>query len=89
MGKEFKFQPIASPNQREKKAAPAPDKPIKVSAEIPGDLHQHLVSYCFFQFETQSEVITQALREFLKEKPNKPLPEKVRNRPRPGRKAKS
>ena len=89
MAKNFNLQPLSERNQRKKTPPPVETKPVKVTAELPADLHEHLVSYCFFQYETQSEVLVEALRDFLKDKPNQPLPEKVRNRPRPGRKPKS
>ena len=86
MAKKFQFTPLQSPSTP-KKEEPFVKKPVNIRAAIPGDLHQHLVSHCFYNFTTHEEVITQALVEFLQDKENKPLPEKVRNRPRPGRKA--
>lgn len=76
-------------SQQENEASRQALGKVKVSAEIPAALHEDLLSYCHFEIETQSDVIEEALRAFFKNKKIKPLPDKLKNKPRPGRKRKS
>lgn len=87
MAKKFEFAPLQATKVEKKEAkVDEPKKAVKVAAKVPSELHDHLVSYCFYNYSTHEEVITQALQAFFLDKEYKPLPDKIRNRPRPGRK---
>ena len=90
----FDFKPLAvgAPTDSVKnRSGQLPPQTIKVSANLPPDLHEHLMSHCFFDDErpTQEMAIIAALEQYLADKPNKPLPEHIKNRPKPGRKRKN
>lgn len=97
MAKKFKFEPLQSGAARggERTAGTATRavsiRTIKVAAQLPEALHEHLMSHCFYDDErpTQEMVIIEALEQYLADKPNKPLPDHIKNRPRAGRKPKN
>lgn len=89
MAEKFKFAPLKQTKKSTTSEEKRSNRKVKIAAEVPGDLHNHLLSYCFYNHSTHQEVVLQALQDFLKDKENKPLPEKLKDRPRPGRKAKS
>lgn len=78
--------PLRKTQKDKTDTAPAKET-VKVSGEIPIQLHEKLLDYSFWNYETHSEVITQALENYLEDKEIKPRPEKVKQKTRPGRKA--
>ena len=89
MAKKYEFKPLitSSPSEDEK-AEQVVLKAVNVRAAIPGDLHQHLASFVYYHdyFTSHEEVIIRALSDYLKDEPNKPLPAKILNRAKRGRK---
>ena len=62
------------------------EKTLKVYSEIPEGLYEKLQDYTFWAYYNQSEIIKQAIEEFLeKQEEIKPRPDQVKKRKKPGR----
>ena len=61
------------------------ERNLKVYSDIPESLYEKLQDYTFYTYYNQSEVIKQAIEEFLAKQEIKPRPEVVKKRKKPGR----
>jgi hypothetical protein len=61
------------------------ERTLKVYAEIPESLYEKLQDYTFYAYYNQSEIIKQAIEEFLDRQEIKPRPDVVKKRKKPGR----
>jgi len=61
---------------------------VKLTGKISSDLHQKLIAFEYWNRVNHSEVLEEALDAYLSTKEIKELPEKEKNKNRPGRKRK-
>lgn len=61
---------------------------IKLTGKISSELHEKLIAYEYWNRLNHSEVLEEALDIYLSSKEIKELPEKEKNKNRPGRKRK-